>query len=78
MVGPSLTDDEQSVANARLKALFVLLVSGSMTVVALQTDPTPEQLAVVVVASLLVGVALLWYLLRILGEMEVANRRRFR
>jgi lysozyme family protein len=74
MVGASLTDDERSTANTRLKIGFVLLVAASMGLMALQVDPTPLQLAAVVAAGLLVGVGLLWFVLRNLAAYRSSLR----
>jgi len=74
MVGSSLTDDEKDTANTRLKAGFVLLVAASMGLMALQVDPTPLQLAVVFVVGLVVGVGLLWFVLRNLAEYRSSLR----
>jgi hypothetical protein len=64
MVGPSLTDEERHAANGRLRFGFVLLVGVSAGLVALQVDPTPAQIVGAVVAGLVVGWALLYWLTR--------------
>jgi len=74
MVGSSLTDDEKETANTRLKIGFVLLVAASMGLMALQVDPTPLQLAVVIAVGLVVGVALLWFVLRNLADYRSSLR----
>lgn len=74
MVGSSLTDDEKETANTRLKVGFVVLVAASMGLMALQVDPTPLQLAVVVAVGLVVGVGLLWFVLRNLAEYRSSLR----
>jgi lysozyme family protein len=74
MVGSSLTDDEKDTANTRLKAGFVLLVAASMGLMALQVDPTPLQLAVVFAVGIVVGVGLLWFVLRNLAEYRSSLR----
>jgi lysozyme family protein len=74
MVGSSLTDDEKDTANTRLKAGFVLLVAASMGLMALQVDPTPLQLAAVFVVGIVVGVGLLWFVLRNLAEYRSSLR----
>lgn len=74
MVGSSLTDDEKNTANTRLKAGFVLLVAASMGLMALQVDPTPLQLAAVFAVGIVVGVGLLWFVLRNLAEYRSSLR----
>ncbi|RJX48868.1 hypothetical protein [Halonotius pteroides] len=74
MVGSSLTDDEKDTANTRLKAGFVLLVAASMGLMALQVDPTPLQLAAVFAVGIVVGVGLLWFVLRNLAEYRSSLR----
>lgn len=74
MVGSSLTDDEKETANTRLKIGFVLLVAGSMGLMALQVDPTPIQLLVAVAVGLVVGVGLLWFVLRNLADYRSSLR----
>ncbi|MFW5977975.1 MAG: hypothetical protein ACOCP2_01905, partial [Halohasta sp.] len=68
MVGSSLTDEEKTVANRRLKIGFVLLVAGSMALMSLRIDPTPAQLAAAFGVGLVVGLTLLWFVLRNLRE----------
>lgn len=74
MVGSSLTDDEKETANTRLKIGFVLLVAGSMALMALQADPTRLELVTVFGVGLVVGVVLLWYVLRNLTEFRETLR----
>ncbi|RJX43991.1 hypothetical protein DM826_04755 [Halonotius aquaticus] len=74
MVGSSLTDDERKTANTRLKVGFVVLVAASMGLMALQVDPTPLQLAVVIAVGLVVGVGLLWFVLRNLADYRSSLR----
>lgn len=74
MVGSSLTDDEKSVANKRLKIGFVLLVAASMALMSLRIDPTPLQLAAAFGIGLGVGVVLLWFVLRNLREFRETLR----
>jgi len=64
MVGSSLTDAEKESANTRLKIGFVLLVAASMALMALQVDPTPLQFAAAFGIGIVVGIALLWFVLR--------------
>lgn len=68
MVGSSLSDDEKTLANRRLKAGFVLLVAGSMALMSLSIGPTPLQLASAFGVGIGVGVVLLWFVLRNLRE----------
>jgi len=74
MVGSSLTDDEKETANTRLKSGFVLLVAASMGLMALQVDPTPLQLAVVFGVGIVIGVGLLWFVLRNLAAYRSSLR----
>jgi len=74
MVGSSLTDDEKDTANTRLKIGFVVLVAASMGLMALQVDPTPLQLVVVIAVGLVVGVGLLWFVLRNLADYRSSLR----
>ncbi|ESP89066.1 hypothetical protein [Candidatus Halobonum tyrrellensis] len=73
MVGPSLTDDERDSANRRLQVGFVLLVGASGGLVALGADATPVQLAAGVAAGLVLGVGLLWFVLRTFREVQPAR-----
>jgi lysozyme family protein len=64
VVGPSITPEERSVASLRLKLGFVLLVSLSAGLVALQARGSAVQIAVALAAGLAIGGALLWFLQR--------------
>lgn len=68
MVGSSLTDDEKTLANRRLKVGFVLLVAGSMSLMSLSIGPTPLQLAAIFGVGIGVGLVLLWFVLHNLRE----------
>lgn len=70
MVGPSLTDEDRRVASRRLKVGFVLLVAVSAALVSYQAGASPTQTAVAVGVALLAGVALLWFVLRLLRELQ--------
>lgn len=70
MVGPSLSKEERTAANARLKVGFVALVSVSMGLMAFQLDPTPTQLIGALVGGAVVGTVLLWFVLRTLRAMR--------
>jgi ABC-type transport system involved in cytochrome c biogenesis permease component len=70
MVGPSLSDEERTLANARLKLGFVLLVAASAGLVALQVGGSPLQLGAAVGAGLALGLALLAFLLRLGREFR--------
>ncbi len=74
MVGSSLTDEQKSVANTRLKVGFVLLVAGSMALMSLHIDPTPFELAAAFGAGIAIGVVLLWFVLRNLREFRETLR----
>lgn len=74
MVGPSLTEEERSLANSRLKVGFVLLVGASTALMSLHIDPTPLELAVAFGGGLVVGVVLLWFVLRNLREFRESLR----
>ena len=76
MVGSSLSETEKKSANTRLKIGFVLLVAGSMSLMALQIDPTPVQLAAVFAIGVGIGVALLWFVLRNLHQYRSTLRNR--
>ena len=76
MVGSSLSETEKKSANTRLKIGFVLLVAGSMSLMALQIDPTPIQLAAVFAIGVGIGVALLWFVLRNLQQYRSTLRNR--
>ena len=64
MVGPPSEAERRSSMN-RLKAAIVVLVGASAGLVTLSGGGSPVQIAVAVVAGLLVGAALLAYLVRI-------------
>lgn len=70
MVGPSLSDEERTLANTRLKLGFVLLVAASAGLVALQAGGSPFQLGVAVGAGLGIGLALLGFLVRLGREFR--------
>jgi len=74
MVGSSLTDDEKTTANRRLKIGFVLLVAGSMALMSLQIDPTPLEVATVFGVGMGVGLVLLWFVLRNFREFRQSLR----
>ncbi|WP_313695831.1 hypothetical protein [Halorarum halobium] len=75
MVGPSMTEEDRRLASRRLKGGFVLLVGASAALVSLQADASLVQTAVAVVVALVVGVALLWFVLRLLRELQPPERR---
>lgn len=70
MVGPSTSEDDRSRSALRLKAGFVLLVGASAGIVAYRADATLAQAAVVVVAGLLLGLALVWFVARNLRQLR--------
>lgn len=70
MVGPSITKEKRDATNRRLKVGMVLLVGVSGGLVSLQADPTPAQIAAAVGVSLLIGVALTWFVVRTLKEFS--------
>jgi|GEM_PF-218016 len=70
MVGSSLTEDEKSIANTRLKVGFVLLVAGSTALMSLYIDPTPLELVTAFGVGVIIGTVLLWFVLRNLREFR--------
>jgi hypothetical protein len=78
MVGPSLSDEERDAANFRLKVGFVLLVTVSGGLVALQAGGTLVQLVGGLVGGLAVGLVLLWFLVRWGREFRESGRSRSR
>jgi ammonia channel protein AmtB len=64
VVGPSFTPEERDVANLRLKAGFVLLVAASAGLVAVQAEASLAQLVGALAVGLLVGLALLAFMIR--------------
>jgi len=74
MVDSSLTDEQKAVANTRLKIGFVLLVAVSFVLMVQHIDPTPGQLAGAFGVGVVVGVVLLWFVLRNLREFRETLR----
>ena len=74
MVGSSFTDDEKRAANTRLKVGFVLLVAGSMVLMALRADLTLLELGGIFAVGVVVGTVLLWYVLRNLTAFRESMR----
>ncbi len=74
MVGPSLTESEKAVANTRLKVGFVLLVAASLALMSLHSDPTAGELAAAFGAGVVIGIVLLWFVLRNLREFRETMR----
>jgi lysozyme family protein len=74
MVGSTITDEEKTAANRRLKIGFVLLVAVSTALMSLRIDPTPIQLAAAFGAGIAVGAGLLWFVLRNLREFRKSLR----
>ncbi|ATW86920.1 hypothetical protein halTADL_0098 [Halohasta litchfieldiae] len=74
MVGSSITEDEKTVANRRLKIGFVLLVAGSTALMSLRIDPTLPQVAAAFAVGIGVGVVLLWFVLHNLREFRESLR----
>lgn len=70
MVGPSISDEERDAANRRLQIGFVLLVGASGGLVAAEAGATPVQMAGGIAAGLVVGGALLWFVVRMLREAQ--------
>jgi hypothetical protein len=64
MVGPSLSPEERDVANLRLKVGFVVLVAVSAVLVAIQAQASLAGLVVAFVGGTLLGLVLLWFLVR--------------
>jgi hypothetical protein len=63
MVGP-MSDDERRAGSQRLYAAFVVLVGASAGLMALSGGATPLEVLIVVLAGLVIGLLLVWYLLR--------------
>lgn len=76
MVGPSFTEEDRRVASRRLKAGFVLLVGVSAGLVSYRAGASLAEGAIVVGASLAVGAALLWFVVRLLRQMQPPDPRR--
>jgi len=70
MVGPSLFDEDRTLANARPKLGRVPLVAAPAGLVALQVGGSPLQLGAAVGAGLALGLALLAFLLRLGREFR--------
>lgn len=70
MVGSSLSDEKRSSLQRRLLGAFVLLVAVSGGLVALQSDATVEQVGAASVGGLVVGVVLVWFLVRLSEEIR--------
>ena len=68
MVGPSLSEENRRVASRRLKLGFVGLVGVSAGLVALAGGATATQALVALAGGLVVGGALLWYLVSVGAE----------
>ncbi|WP_424006180.1 hypothetical protein [Haloferax denitrificans] len=75
MVGSSMSDEETRLANNRLKIGFTLLVGVSAALVAMQAGATLLQGAIALVAGLVIGGLLTWYLKRWSREFTAVNRR---
>ncbi|EMA04799.1 hypothetical protein [Haloferax denitrificans] len=75
MVGSSMSDEETRLANNRLKIGFTLLVGVSAALVAVQAGATLPQSAIALVAGLVIGGLLTWYLKRWSREFTAVNRR---
>ena len=65
MVGPSLTDDDRRRVSRRLRLGFVVLVAISGGLVAIQVGAGLPGIVVASVAGGGLGLALVWYLVRI-------------
>lgn len=76
MVGPSLSDDEQSSANAQLRLGFILLVGISGGLVALQTGGSLEQIGVFALAGLILGWVLSKFLSSLASELALSGGKR--
>ncbi|WP_418281151.1 hypothetical protein [Halorubrum sp. DTA98] len=74
MVGP-MTEAERESGNRKVQAAFLLLVTVSPPLIALQADPTATQLAIAAVGGFLLGVVLLWYLRGLAEEFTPGPRR---
>lgn len=77
MVEP-MSPEERESGNGLLKVLFVLLVTTSAGMIALQAGPTTIELLAALAGGFVLSVLLLWYVVRILGELSTGpdvNRR---
>jgi len=74
MVGSSISEEERDTARTRMKVGFVGLVAASGGLVAFQSGATPAQALVATVAGTVVGGALLWFVLRILDDVQPGVR----
>lgn len=74
MVTP-MSESERNSGNLKLKLLFVVLVSSSAGLVALQADASIEQLLVAIGGGFVVSIVLLWYLIRTLEEFRPDGAR---
>jgi hypothetical protein len=75
MVGPSLTDEERDVASRRLKVGFVSLVAASGALTALQAGGSLPVVAAGFVGGAVLGVVLLWFVLRWWAEFLPSSDR---
>ena len=81
MVSSTITDEERESWNTVFKLGFILIVSGSATLIALQGNATPLQLGLVAVVGALFGWLLLRYLLwagKRSSTSDRGKRRRFK
>lgn len=74
MVSPMSESDRNS-GNLKLKLLFVVLVTSSAGLVALQADANAGQLLAAVGGGVVVSIVLLWYLLRTFDEFRSDGMR---
>ena len=77
MVGP-VTDEERERSLLWLKVGLTLLVGLSAGLVTTQGEASLEVVVGAVVAGLLVGAALAWYLVPSVEEVSPASNRRYR
>lgn len=74
MVGP-ISEAERDSGNRKIKVGFLLLVTVSPPLIALQWDPTPVELLAALGGGFVLGLLLVWYLGRLAGEFTAGSRR---
>lgn len=73
MVGP-MTDEERDAGNRKIKIGFLLLVTVSPPLIALQWDPTAAELLAATAGGFALGLLVVWYLGRLADEFTAGPR----